>query len=110
MVDLSEKIIEIYNNNKEKKDDKGNGKESDNSNNKEQNHNKDKEDGKLSTKFIALMELIILVLIFIFSVLFYFIGKNLNKLRKRKANELNDEYDYTSAEQSNSINNITEKK
>jgi len=52
------------------------------------------------------MILIVLILICFFSALFYFIGKNINKLRKKKANELNDEYDYTSAEENKAINSI----
>ena len=58
----------------------------------------------LSAKFIVLMVLIIIVIVCVFSVLFYYIGKNLNKLKKRKANELNDEYDYSLAEDNNAIN------
>ena len=98
MIDLTEKIIEIYNN-KEETPNKNNG--------DEPMKNKN-EKNVLSTKFIVLMILIILGLICIFSVLFYFIGKNLNKLRKRKANELNDEYDYTPVEENKTINNIVE--
>ena len=98
MIDLTEKIIEIYNN-KEETPNKNNG--------NEPMKNKN-EKNVLSTKFIVLMNLIILGLICIFSVLFYFIGKNLNKLRKRKANELNDEYDYTPVEENKTINNIVE--
>ena len=110
MIDLTGKIIEIYNNNNKEGKANDNEQESgtkpeDNSNNDNQKKEKNKGDGKLSTKFIVLMIVLIFGLICIFSALFYFIGKNINKLRKRKANELNDEYDYTSAERDDSINN-----
>ena len=46
-----------------------------------------------------LIILLIIVLIIIVGFLGYFLGKNLNKIRKRKANELNDDdYDYTSGD------------
>ena len=51
-----------------------------------------------------LIILLIIVLVVVVGVLGYFLGKNLNKIRKRKANELNDDdYDYTS-ENNNAIN------
>ena len=70
------------------------------------NNNNNDSNINLSGKFIVFMTLIVFILICLFSVLFYFIGKNLNKLRKKKANELNDDYDYTSVEDNNAINNI----
>ena len=82
--------------------------ETPNKNNGDEPMKNKNEKNVLSTKFIVLMVLIILGLICIFSVLFYFIGKNLNKLRKRKANELNDEYDYTPVVENKTINNIVE--
>jgi len=94
--DLNNKIIQIYNN--------YNKKESESDTNNGNNINDDKVN--LSGKFITLMILIVLILICFFSALFYFIGKNINKLRKKKANELNDEYDYTSAEENKAINSI----
>ena len=93
--DLNNKIIQIYNNYNKKEY------ESDNNNNNINDGNIN-----LSGKFIIFMILIVLFLICLFSALFYFIGKNINKLRKKKANELNDEYDYTSAEDKKAINNI----
>lgn len=61
----------------------------------------------LTKSFILLLIFIIIALIIIAAVTFYFIGKNLNKLKKRKANELtDDDYDYTSKDESKSINNI----
>ena len=46
-----------------------------------------------------LLVLGIIVLVVIIGILGYFLGKNLNKIRKKKANELtDDEYDYTSKE------------
>ena len=55
----------------------------------------------LSQSFILLLIFIIIVLLIIAAVTFYFIGKNLNKLKKRKANELDDDYDYTSSKDEN---------
>jgi hypothetical protein len=62
----------------------------------------------LSKSFILLLIFIIMALLIIAAVTFYFIGKNLNKLKKRKANELaDDDYDYTPSKDGNiSINNI----
>ena len=95
IIDLDTKLIHIYNNyNNENNDasEKEDKKEEDNS-------------IKLSGKFLFIIILIIIALICIFSILFYFLGKNLNKIRKKKANELNDEYDYTLAgEKSININ------
>ena len=52
----------------------------------------------------------VFVAFIIFGILCYLLGKNLNKIRKKKANELNDDYDYTPAmnentEKNNVINN-----
>lgn len=66
----------------------------------------------LTKSFILLLAFIIIVLIIIAAVTFYFIGKNLNKLKKRKANELiDDDYDYSpNKDQNESIdNNFLEK-
>ena len=90
MIDLEKKIINIYNYYKTEGNE-GNTIIIDNNQ-------------KLSKKFILYMILIIITLICIFSVLFYFLGKNLNKLRKRKANELDDDYDYSSPEDNHDIN------
>ena len=70
--------------------------------------NGSKDSKKLSGTAIFLIVLGIIVLLAITGVLFYFLGKNLNKLRKKKANELNDEeYDYTSkADLDNKANQV----
>lgn len=62
----------------------------------------------LTKNIILLLIFIIIALLIIAAATFYFIGKNLNKLKKRKANELaDDDYDYTSSKDENqSINNI----
>ena len=115
IIDSDRKIIQIYNTNynkekdekkeDEKKEDekKENEKETEkNEQNGKNNGNNDiKEGNSPSGLFIFLMVLLILVLIIIFSVLFYFIGKNINKIRKKKANELNDEYEYKINEDGN---------
>ena len=88
MINFKSKFIQIYN------DD----------NREESIINNNNYNNKLSRKYIILMILLILVLLCIFSTLFYFLGKNLNKLRKKKANEFDDGYDYTSAEEKNAIN------
>ena len=85
MIDLDNKIIKIYNNNNEKK---------------EENEKKIENNKKLSKKYIFFLILIIIVLICSFSILFYLLGKNLNKSRKKKANELHDDdYDYESTDE-----------
>ena len=90
-IDYEKKMIYIYNNNEiERKEVEPN------------NNNDDKDKNNISGKNIFLMILIILLLISFFSVLFYFIGKNMNKLRKKKANELEDDYIYGDI---NNINN-----
>ena len=62
----------------------------------------------LTKSLILFLIFIIIALIIIAAVIFYFIGKNMNRLKKRKANELaDDDYDYTSSkDDNNSINNI----
>ena len=104
MIDLDKKILYIYNDDNNNKDDnnKSNGGESESKTNEK--NNEVNGNMNLSAKFIVLMVLIIIVIVCVFSVLFYYIGKNLNKLKKRKANELNDEYDYSLAEDNNAIN------
>ena len=82
-IDYAKKMIYIYNNNNIE------GNEVDPNKN-----NDDKDKNNVSGKNTYLMILLILLLISIFSVLFYFIGKNMNKLRKKKANELEDDYIY----------------
>ena len=62
----------------------------------------------LTKSLILFLIFIIIALIIIAAVIFYFIGKNWNRLKKRRANELaDDDYDYTSSkDDNNSINNI----
>ena len=56
-------------------------------------------------KFNIFLIIIIIVAFIIFGLLCYLLGKNLNKIRKKKANELNDDdYDYTPAKNDNNIN------
>ena len=51
---------------------------------------------------------IIVILFLIFGFLCYIIGKNINKKRKKKAYELTDnDYEYTSTNENNTINNIS---
>ncbi len=101
--DLDKKLISIYNEKNKNYNQDGNDNENDNGNMK-------KDEGQnnitLSTKYIIIIILIIILLICIFSIIFYFIGKNLNKFRKRKANELSDDYDYSSIEDNNTINSF----
>ena len=95
MIDLDNKIIKIYNNNKDER--------------KEKNEKKIENNKKLSKKYIFFLILIIIVLICSFSILFYLLGKNLNKSRKKKANELyDDDYDYESKdEKENKVMNLS---
>ena len=61
-------------------------------------------DNSSRTKTILIIILII-VLVCVTGVLCYFLGKNLNKMRKKKANELaDDEYDYTSKSEKEEVN------
>ena len=57
-----------------------------------------------------ILYLVVFVAFIMFGILCNLLGKNLNKIRKKKANELNDDYDYTPAmnsniEKNNIINN-----
>ena len=82
MMNLDQEVIEIYNS----KEEDDNGKNSKN----------------FSTGLLTLYIILIIVLVSITGVTCYFLGKYLNKMRKRKANELSDdEYDYTSKEEIN---------
>ena len=86
MFDLDNQIIEIYNNYEEDQS----------SNNESLNKN--------SIGEISLYICIIIALIIITAVLAYLLGKNLNKLRKKRANELlEDNYEYKANEE-NEIN------
>ena len=87
MFDLDNRMIEIYNNYEE-----------DQSNN-------DESLNKYSIGEISLYIGIIIVLLIITATLAYLLGKNLNKLRKKRANELlEDNYEYKANEE-NEINN-----
>lgn len=61
-----------------------------NYNNEETNN----ENNNSSFKF-NILYLVVFIGFIIFGILCYLLGKNLNKIRKKKANELNDDYDYT---------------
>ncbi len=52
------------------------------------------EEGKNEKSNVALYIIIIVVLIGITGVLGYYLGKYLNKMRKKRANELADDFDY----------------
>ena len=52
------------------------------------------EEGKNEKSNVALYIIIIIVLIGITGVLGYYLGKYLNKMRKKRANELTDDFDY----------------
>ena len=67
-------------------------------------------DGDKTTLIIIIIASILTIIIF--SVGGYFIGKKLNEIRKRRANELKDDFDYTASENINGTkpedNNNTE--
>ena len=67
-------------------------------------------DGDKTTLIIIIIASILTIIIF--SVGGYFIGKKLNEIRKRRANELKDDFDYTASENINGAkpedNNNTE--
>lgn len=79
--DYDNNILEIYDNFVEKPKQKKGGNDPDNLNNS--NGNK-----------MVIYILIIIILVGITGVVGYFLGKYLNKMRKKRANELLDEYDY----------------
>lgn len=82
MINLDQNLIEIY---KDKED-----------------NNEKKDTKKFTASQLSLLIILIIVLVAITGVVSYFLGKYLNKMRKKKANELNDdEYDYTSKEDIN---------
>ena len=100
--DLDQNIIEIYKDTKKEEEKDG---DNDNNNNNNNNNNNDSyADNSSGTKTFLIIAGII-VLVCITGVLCYFIGKNLNKMRKKKANELeDDEYDYTSKVDKQEVN------
>ena len=55
---------------------------------------KNPDDGDRDTNYLAIYIISITVLILVAGVLGYFLGKYINKMRKRRANELLDDYDY----------------
>ena len=68
-----------------------------------ESYNPESNNNESNTKVYLISIGIVIILVCITAVLFYLLGKNLNKIRKKKANELNDdEYDYISK---NDINN-----
>jgi len=95
-IDFDQKVIHIYNDYFEEIVE-----------NENENENK-----SIPTSFTLNTFWIIIIIIIgfiIFGLLCYLLGKNLNKIRKKKANELaDDEYDYTPATaENNVINNIS---
>ena len=56
--------------------------------------------------YFYLMILLVIILFFVIGVIFYFVGKNKNKVKKRRANELlDDNYDYIPTKVNNEENN-----
>ena len=84
MINLDQDLIEIYKEKDYKDDGNDNSKKS------------------FSSKELAAYSIIIILLLIVTGVLCYFLGKYLNKMRKKKPNELtDDEYDYTSKDEIN---------
>ena len=55
--------------------------------------------------YFYLMILLVIILFFVIGVIFYFVGKNRNKMKKRRANELlDDNYDYIPTKVNNEEN------
>ena len=70
-----------------------------------QNENGDKEPD--SSNFKVILMLCIIAVLSIFLVIFgYFLGKYINKTRKRRANELTDDFDYSQDIKNENNNNI----
>ena len=67
-------------------------------NNEQKNNDKNNNNWKIELNFIKIVVIIILFLIFISSVIIisYYFGKKCNLKRKKHANELDDNYEYTS--------------
>ena len=88
VIDQEQKTLKIY----AGKDDPING------NNLEEDNNSGK---------IIILVVISFILVIVFWTICYFLGKNLNKIKKKRANELkDDDYDYTQVENNNAINSI----
>ena len=88
VIDLEQKTLKIY----AGKDDPING----------HNLEEDNNSGK-----IIILIVISFILVIVFGTICYFLGKNLNKIKKKRANELkDDDYDYTHVENNNAINSI----
>ena len=71
-----------------------------------------KKDWKIELNIFKIIIIIILFLIFIFLIIIisYYLGKKYNLIRKKHANELEDEYDYNSSKDINDKNNNDFKK
>ena len=67
-------------------------------NNEEKSNDKNNNNWKIELNFIKIVVIIILFLIFISSVIiiYYYLGKKCNFKKKKHANELDDNYDYSS--------------
>ena len=88
MIDLEQKLIKIY----AGKDEPING------------HNLEEDN---NSKRIIILIVVTFILVIVFGTICYCLGKNWDKIRKKRANELkDDDYDYTQVENNNAINNI----
>lgn len=88
MIDLEQKLIKIY----AGKDEPING------HNLEEDNNSER---------IIILIVVTFILLIVFGTICYCLGKNWDKIRKKRANELkDDDYDYTQVENNNAINNI----
>ena len=88
MIDLEQKLIKIY----AGKD------EPINRHNLEEDNNSER---------IIILIVVTFILLIVFGTICYCLGKNWDKIRKKRANELkDDDYDYTQVENNNAINNI----
>ena len=74
--------------------------EKDSKNEDNQNNNSDKKDSS-SISWRGIIEIIVVILFFLLVVAAYYFGKKWNEQRKRRANELSDNYDYNVNEENN---------
>jgi len=74
--------------------------EKDSKDEENQNNNSDKKDGS-SNSWRGVIEIIVVILFIFLVIAAYYFGKKWNEQRKRRANELNDNYDYNAGEEHN---------
>ena len=67
------------------------------------NNNNGEDSDKTTTMIVVIIPSVIGVIILV--VVAYFLGKKLNEIRKKRANELKDDFEYTSSEAINDENN-----